>query len=106
MSLDKDIILSDDLIINTIKQITRRSTEEEDAVISKATEKLEEIHKSARELINSILKNNKKTRCPKCDGYGKIERLDSGYMRQFGLREWNGCTNCGGDINKEGKGFI
>lgn len=43
--------------------------------------------------------------CPRCRGYGAIERLDSGHMRRFGLREWNGCQACGGSREVKGIGF-
>jgi len=45
--------------------------------------------------------------CGNCNGTGAIERLDAGYMRRFGMREWNGCESCGGDGHeKRGKGFV
>lgn len=57
--------------------------------------------------IDSILSHHGKNRCPKCAGTGAVERLDSGYMRRFGLREWNGCVNCGGDGNeRRGRGYV
>lgn len=45
--------------------------------------------------------------CPECGGHGKKERLDSGIMRKFGLRQWDGCETCGGDGREfPGRGFI
>lgn len=44
--------------------------------------------------------------CKKCDGTGAIERLDSGYMKKFGLRPWNGCKACGGGGETKGKGYL
>src|SRR4051812_9578316 len=44
--------------------------------------------------------------CRDCDGTGAIERLDSGYMRKFRLREWDGCINCNGSKDIKGYGFV
>lgn len=46
------------------------------------------------------------TWCTLCNGTGAIERLDSGYMRRFGLLEWEGCPECGGEGEKRGKGYL
>jgi hypothetical protein len=57
--------------------------------------------------IDAILSRHGKKRCPKCDATGAVERLDSGHMRKFGLREWNGCDKCGGDgKEKRGRGYV
>jgi uncharacterized protein (TIGR02996 family) len=44
--------------------------------------------------------------CGTCQGTGAIERLDSGYMRRFGLRQWNGCKACGGEGERRGTGTL
>jgi hypothetical protein len=44
--------------------------------------------------------------CPGCCGYGARERLDAGFMRRFGLREWHGCAACGGSREVRGRGFV
>jgi hypothetical protein len=55
-------------------------------------EKLFEAH---RRRHDSILARHGRRRCPDCAGTGAIEKMDAGYMRRFGLREWNGCERCG-----------
>lgn len=57
-------------------------------------------------VVDLELRKHNKKRCGKCNGYGKIERLDSGYMKRFGMREWDGCSDCGGDHEKSGRGFV
>lgn len=44
--------------------------------------------------------------CPDCRGHGEVQRLDAGYMRRFGLREWDGCNRCGGYLDRRGCGFV
>jgi hypothetical protein len=45
--------------------------------------------------------------CSKCAGLGMRERIDSGYMRRFGLRDWDGCDACGGNGNdRRGRGWL
>lgn len=56
--------------------------------------------------IESFCKLQGVTVCPKCQGIGREMRLDAGYMRRFGLREWDGCPECGGDRDIEGRGFL
>lgn len=59
------------------------------------------------EEIDSIFSRNGVTRCPKCAGTGALERLDAGYMKKFGLQEWDGCKNCGGDGKEQrGRGYL
>jgi hypothetical protein len=43
--------------------------------------------------------------CPKCGGWGIVERLDAHTMLRFGLRPWNGCANCGGHLEHRGAGY-
>jgi hypothetical protein len=67
-----------------------------DAVVERKWKKLE-----------SLWAENGFTKCLHCNGFGKMERFDSGYMRRFQLREWNGCTKCGGNGNDvAGMGFV
>jgi DnaJ-class molecular chaperone len=56
--------------------------------------------------VDVFLRTQERRRCLRCDGTGGVERMDSGYMRRFGLREWDGCPDCGGDGEKKGKGFL
>lgn len=67
---------------------------------------IDEDIKFTKEMIHRIIKESGRTVCPKCDGCGAIRRLDGSIMRKFGLRDWNGCANCGGDRETPGKGFI
>lgn len=53
-----------------------------------------------------LLKYAGKAWCEACDGTGALERLDSGYMRRFRLRERDGCKRCGGNSSDvKGRGF-
>lgn len=76
-------------------------------------EKLTHLQKQANQLIKNLearLKSMVSARgfqwCTDCDGTGAIERLDSGYMKRFGLPEWDGCSACGGTTNERGYGYV
>lgn len=78
-----------------------------------ADREIEDLNRKAEKVIADLrvyedthLKAHGMKRCPDCDGTGAIQRLDAGYMRRFGLREWNGCEKCGGLIEKRGKGYL
>lgn len=94
-----------------ISMLKDRLTADVEAVIRELENSLRKVsHMIISKLdyhVDRIFKDNGKTRCLRCQGTGAVERLDSGYMRKFGLREWDGCESCGGDGNEvKGKGFI
>jgi hypothetical protein len=70
-------------------------------------QEMENTYKDYEDQRDGIFLINDVIRCPKCDGFGKLERMDSGYMRKFGLREWDGCKTCGSTKPEEaGRGYI
>lgn len=88
-------------------EILEKIRDKADAGIELLRRKSVEIVDKMQKEIDETIKINGKHKCLSCDGTGAVERLNSGYMRKFGLREWNGCLNCGGNGNdKRGFGFI
>ncbi len=60
-----------------------------------------------QEKVEKAITDSGKIICPQCNGFGKVQRLDSGIMQKFGLRDWDGCKKCGGDGSAvSGRGFI
>jgi hypothetical protein len=71
------------------------------------TEEMERSYYEYEDKRDKLFQSSGVIRCPKCQGFGKLERLDSGYMRKFGLREWDGCKTCGSTKPEEvGRGYI
>lgn len=93
--LDKLLKMVHDKFQNDTKQIEDRMNAEFDLVVEEAN-RLREQH----------LKNHGKKNCPKCSGHGAVEKMDAWAMIRFNLREWDGCTNCGGKGEKRGTGYV
>lgn len=55
--------------------------------------------------INRLCLSENREMCQYCQGQGAVLRMDAGYMRKFGLRDWDGCPRCGGDGEKRGRGY-
>lgn len=82
--------------------------------IKKVTEgKLQQLQIEANDLVvemdnnlRELVRQSGFIWCEKCDGIGKIGRFDAGYMKRFGLPEWDGCPKCGGDgWGNKGRGY-
>lgn len=87
-------------------QIERLRSNLED-FITKRQDEIEEQLAAHRKKIDALYLEEGVYRCPQCNGHGATQRLDSGYMKKFGLREWDGCGRCGGDGNEiKGKGYL
>lgn len=65
-----------------------------------------EVHEELFDKEEGLFLQHHKVRCRLCDGTGAVERMDSGYMRRFGLREWDGCKACGGEADRRGRGYV
>ena len=82
----------------------RRKRDEDIAALQSECERLIEI---AEQRIREAIRFHGKKPCPKCKCKGVIQRLDSGHMWRFGLHEWIGCENCGGDEGEtRGCGYV
>ena len=98
----------------TTKEIRKRMeafrAQRDEAVLAlqnRLQKEADDLTTMAESSIDELLASEGKMRCGRCGGHGAVERLDSGYMRRFDLREWNGCESCGGDGHeKKGCGFI
>lgn len=68
---------------------------------------LETFYRAYERKKDGLYKLYDAVRCPRCEGFGRLERMDSGYMKKFGLREWDGCKYCGSTKPEEsGRGYI
>lgn len=94
---------SDPYLDEKIEELQRATESRLDSLRRQA----EDVVRGHRTLFDEILRSHGFSRCQKCDGTGAVERLDSGYMRRFGLREWDGCATCGSNSREErGRGYL
>lgn len=86
-----------------LQRLLRRADKKLDSLRLESQKVVEQYEKD----FDAILAKYGKTRCPMCSGTGAVARLDAGYMKRFGLREWNGCAVCGSANEEEkGRGYI
>ncbi len=99
--------MNEDFLEFTIGEVRKAAREAVEALQKRLSQEAEQLLSQAETKADEMLAAAGRIRCVVCSGHGAVERMDSGYMRRFGLREWNGCQNCGGDGNeKRGKGFV
>ena len=95
--------ITDDELLSELDSIRRTAEARLDGLRKRSVEVVDELYE---DLIHSI-KSAGRIPCDVCGTTGKVARLDAGVMRKFGMREWNGCKNCGGDGNEvSGRGFL
>lgn len=95
--------MTDDALLEEIAAYRNRCQSE----VAICHERIADLVEECERRIKKAIEESGRKLCPTCHGHGAIQRLDAGYMRRFGLREWNGCPDCGGDGHEvKGKGFV
>jgi hypothetical protein len=95
--------MTDDDLAAKMADIRDRAEHDIDAIREMATS----IREAEDRDVAMVISEAGRDVCPACRGFGAVERMDSGYMRRFGLREWDGCTRCGGNGGEiRGRGFV
>lgn len=90
-----------------LSMFLKHARDQADVDLQKLQEQADLVLENLRAGEEALFARYGKKRCPKCNGTGAIQRLDAGYMRRFGLREWNGCSNCGStDQEERGRGYV
>jgi hypothetical protein len=77
--------------------------------VDRLVQENQEVLEASLDQIKSAIRRAGRKPCPDCGMTGALGRIDAGYMKRFGLPEWDGCITCGGEIGypgKKGRGFI
>ncbi len=79
---------------------------EMDEAFATADKRVKEVEEMFDQKLSKVFKKSGVTRCPDCQGRGRIRRPDSNIMRKFRMREWDGCKRCGGTRETKGRRFL